>query len=170
MNQQILVVVMGVSGCGKSSVAEALAKQFNFEFVEADDFHSEENKRRMSGGLGLTDAMRAPWIASIQSHLKQAFKAKHDCVLSFSGLRRSHRAIMRDLPYRTIFIHLKGEQALIAERIKARKHHFMPASLLDSQYAALEISDRNEVIFEIDINQSLNCTIAEACEVLQNSI
>jgi len=162
-NEQ-LIVVMGVSGCGKSSVAKALSEQFNYEFVEADDFHPQENVDHMASGKSLTDEMREPWIRLLQAHLKQAAKAKRSCVMSFSGLRRLHRAKIRDLPFDTLFIHLEGCKQLISDRINARSDHFMPASLLDSQYEALESASKKENIVRIDINQALDDVVNAAIE------
>lgn len=168
--QTVLVIAMGVSGCGKSSVAEALAEEHGFEFVEADDFHPDENKQHMASGKALTDAMREPWITLLQSHLKQSFNSGRSCVMSFSGLRRAHRAKMRDLDCRTLFLHLKGEQSLIAERMNARAEHFMPTSLLASQYAALESPSKNEHLIEIDISKSLDEVIEQARQALNSAL
>lgn len=153
---------MGVSGCGKSSVAQALATHFNAEFVEADDFHPSENKEHMRNGLALSDAMREPWIALLQAHLKQSARSGRNCVMSFSGLRRLHRAKIRDLPFGSLFIHLEGDRQLIEDRMKTRSEHFMPASLLESQYKTLEPASKKETIISIDIEQRLELVIADA--------
>ena len=165
-----LVVVMGVSGCGKSSIAAALAQEHNFEFVEADDFHPEINIQHMASGNALTDAMREPWITLIQNHLKQSFNAGRDCVLSFSGLRRRHRARLRELECEAIFIHLKGEQSLIADRIYNRAKHFMPCSLLSSQFAALEEPAKTEQLIEVDISKPLIDVVASASQALNANL
>ena len=153
---------MGVSGCGKSSVAQAIAAQLNYEYVEADDFHSQENQDHMASGIPLTDTMREPWVASLQSHLKQSSKAGRNCVMSFSGLRHEHRTKIRILPFNSLFIHLKGEKSLIAERINARSNHFMPAALLDSQFSVLEPPRENENIINVNIDQALECVVADS--------
>jgi gluconokinase len=160
--KQKLIVVMGVSGCGKTSVAQALADHFKIEFVEADDFHPLENIKHMANGLALNDTMREPWIALLQAHLKQSARAGRNCVMSFSGLRRLHRAKIRDLPFDSLFIHLEGDKQLITERMNARVNHFMPASLLDSQYLTLEPGNKKEAIVSIDIDQSLERIIADS--------
>ena len=157
-----LVVVMGVSGCGKSSIANALAEHFNYEFVEADDFHPQENIDHMASGHSLTDEMREPWIQLLQAHLKQSAKSGRSCVLSFSGLRRLHRAKIRDLPFDSLFLHLEGNKDLIASRIEARTGHFMPSSLLESQYQALESASRKEHIVSIDISKTVDQVISLA--------
>lgn len=153
---------MGVSGCGKSSVAQAIAEQLNYQFIEADDFHSQANQDHMASGLALTDAMREPWIASLRSRLRESAKARQSCVMSFSGLRHQHRAAIRDLPFNSLFIHLEGTKSLIAKRINARSNHFMPVGLLDSQFNALEPTSENENIISINIEQNLECVVAEA--------
>ena len=157
-----LLIIMGVSGCGKSSVAQAIAAQLDYEYVEADDFHPQENQDHMASGLALSDVMREPWIARLQSHLKQSSKAGRNCVMSFSGLRRQHRAKIRELPFISLFIHLKGERSLIAERINARSNHFMPVALLDSQFSALEPPSENENIIDVNIDQTLECVVADS--------
>ena len=157
-----LIVVMGVSGCGKSSVARALAGHFDYEFVEADDFHPQENIDHMASGHSLTDEMREPWIQLLQAHLKQSAKSERSCVLSFSGLRRLHRAKIRDLPFASLFLHLEGDKELIKSRIEARADHFMPSSLLDSQYQTLEAASKKEHIVSIDISQTIEEVINSA--------
>jgi gluconokinase len=164
--KQKLIVVMGVSGCGKSSVAQALATHYQYELVEADDFHPQENKEHMANGLALTDAMHEPWIALLQAHLKQSLKAGRNCVMSFSGLRRLHRSKIRDLPFDSFFIHLEAEQQLLSDRLNARSDHFMTASLLDNQYKTLETASKKETIANIDVEQSLELVIAAAIAVL----
>ena len=161
-----LVIVMGVSGCGKSTIAHALAEKHGFEFVEADDFHSQKNIQHMTAGKALTDNMREPWIKLIQAHLRHSFSRGRNCILSFSGLRHAHREKMRALDCNTIFIHLKGDQSLIAERIERRGEHFMPVSLLASQYAALECPIENERLIEIDISKQLSEVTADASQAL----
>ncbi len=139
MSQQpILIICMGVSGSGKSTVAAKLARQLNYDFLEADDFHSPENKQHMAAGKALTDAMREPWINAMCERLKELGSEQHNCVLAYSGLRRAHRDRFRHLGFKVQFILLTGSKELIAKRMNARKTHFMPSSLLDSQFAAME--------------------------------
>jgi len=157
-----LIVVMGVSGCGKSTVAKALADEFSYQFVEADDFHPDENVAHMASGLPLTDEMRKPWLALLGAHLKQSARSGQNLVMSFSGLRRQHRARIRDLPFEVLFIHLKGAQTVILERMNARKGHFMPPTLLASQYQALENPAGEKNTVEINVDQSLAMVISDA--------
>jgi len=167
---QNLIVVMGVSGCGKSSVGKALADHLSYQFVEADDFHPQSNKDHMANGYALDDTMREPWIALLQARLKQLAESKHNCVMSFSGLRRSHRSKIQALPFNSVFIHLEGEQQLIADRINARSDHFMPASLLDSQYLTLEAPSENDTIININIEPPLESVIANAIAIAKHHL
>ena len=169
-DKQILIVVMGVSGCGKSAVASAMAPQLAYQLLDADEFHTQENSEHMASGLVLSEAMHQPWIALLQAHLKQSAKAGRNCVLSFSALRRVHRAKIRDLPFKSIFIHLSGPQALIAERFKASVKHPLPASLLDSQYASLEPASKKETITTINIDQSFEGVVADAMAAVKLQI
>jgi len=133
-----VAVVMGVSGSGKTTLARALADAWPATFLDADDFHSEESRARMAGGQPLTDDMRDPWARRIAAELRQRVAAGERVALAFSGLRKRHRDALRaaGVPMRFLFLH--GDKALIAERMQARSGHYMPVSLLDSQFAALE--------------------------------
>ena len=148
-----LIVVMGVSGSGKSTVAQALAEQLDYCYLDADDFHSTEAKACMAAGKPLTDEQRAPWVHNICAYLTQCAQKEQSCTLAFSGLRRSHREQLRQLPFRVVFLYLDGSQALIAERMSRRSDHFMPPSLLNSQFASMETSDNEPDVIPIDISQ-----------------
>lgn len=162
--QPILVIVMGVSGCGKSTLAKHLADLFKLTYLEADDFHSAENKAHMASGKPLTDAMREPWIDSLCVHIKQMKENNEYAVLAYSGLRRAHRQRFRELGLNTLFIHLAGTKEIILERMNSREGHFMPPALLDSQYDALESTDDESDVEIISVNQSpeLIANIAES--------
>lgn len=162
----VLIISMGVSGCGKSTLAKHLAKKFGFVFLEADDFHSEENKAHMASGKPLNDIMREPWIASMCSRLREHREKGESCVLAYSGLRRAHRQIFRELGYPTLFVHLAGPQEVIRRRMEARANHFMPAGLLDSQYAALEAAINEPDIIKVDVSQSIPKIQHQAMELV----
>ena len=130
-----LVVCMGVSGCGKSSLAQALAARLGWPMLEADDFHNTANRAHMASGRPLTEAMREPWLASIGSALRARAS---DCVLACSALRRSHRQRLRGLGWRTRFLLLEIDRESAFHRLTQRHDHFMPASLIDSQFDTLE--------------------------------
>jgi gluconokinase len=139
MNDPVRVaVVMGVSGSGKTTLARALADAWPATFLDADDFHDAAAKAHMAAGQPLTDDMRLPWVERIAVELHRRVTAGEQVSLAFSGLRRGHRDLLRGtgLPMRFLFLH--GEAPLIAARMHERSGHYMPASLLDSQFAALE--------------------------------
>ena len=156
-----LYVVMGVSGSGKTLIGSALARSLGVKFVEGDDFHPEENVKRMASGIALTDEDRAPWLRSIAARLRAAKDAGTGLVVSCSALKRSYRDLLRAEAGDVRFIFLKGARALIAQRLATRSGHYMPASLLDSQFAALEEPGPDERIWACDIRESPTDLVAE---------
>ena len=134
----MILLVMGVSGSGKNTIGEPLAKRLDWRFIDGDDYHPKENVAKMAAGIPLQDADRWPWLAKINRKLLQLEKQKHSAVVGCSALKQIYRKRLargvRD--FRTVY--LKGDFKLIEKRVKARKHRYMPASLLDSQFAALE--------------------------------
>ncbi len=131
-------LVMGVSGSGKTTVGELLAKQLGWPFADADDFHSPENKAKMRGGTPLTDEDRWPWLAAVAAWIDQIRDAGGHGVLACPGLKRAHRDVLVGNRPDVRLVYLRGEKALIAQRQAARTGHYMPASLVDSQFAILE--------------------------------
>jgi carbohydrate kinase (thermoresistant glucokinase family) len=130
----VIVVVMGVSGSGKSTIGEPLATRLGWPFFDADEFHPPENVAKMASGVPLTDADRWPWLTLLNDKLKQ----EKNAVLACSALKQSYRdALSRGLAD-CRFVHLRGSIELIRSRLAERKHRYMPASLLDSQFATLE--------------------------------
>ncbi len=164
-----LIVVMGVSGCGKSTIASAVAKHLNYTFVEADDFHSIENKRCMESGRPLTDQMRTPWINTIYDYLVTTIQSGERCVLSFSGLRETHRSKIRSAATSVTTLYLNGPIDLIKSRMEKRQHHFMPSSLLESQYQALEDPSFDPGTISVDIDCSIDELIERSLTALRNS-
>lgn len=134
----MIVVVMGVSGSGKSTIGPLLAQALGGEFAEGDRFHPPANVAKMKGGTPLNDADRMPWLQAMADAIRDWHKAGKTVVLGCSALKHSYRKILRGAAPGVRFVWLKGEQALIAERLAARKGHFMPPALLQSQFAALE--------------------------------
>jgi carbohydrate kinase (thermoresistant glucokinase family) len=129
---------MGVTACGKSTVGKLLAKRLLLPFIEADDFHSEENISKMSHGIPLTDEDRYPWLRSL-SHELQQHEKKNGAVMACSALKERYRKILQQgLQEKIIWIYLEGNEALLRQRIATRKQHFMPPELLQSQLATLE--------------------------------
>lgn len=145
------VVVMGVASCGKTTIGEALAKHFDVAFVEGDKLHGPDNVAKMSAGIALTDDDRWPWLQRVG----EALQGEVGCIASCSALKRVYReAISKHAGRPVTFIHLHGTVEVLRQRIANRKGHFMPASLLDSQLATLEIPAAVENAVTIDINQS----------------
>jgi gluconokinase len=145
---------MGVAGSGKSVIGAALANALAVEFVEGDQYHPAENVRRMSAGIPLTDADRALWLRALAARIREAKDAGNGLVVSCSALKRAYRDILRAEARDLRFVFLKGERALIAERLAGRRGHFMPPSLLDSQFAALEEPSPDEDAWVCDVRQS----------------
>jgi carbohydrate kinase (thermoresistant glucokinase family) len=133
----MIVVVMGVSGCGKSTVGQALAGSLGWKFLDADDFHPPTNVAKMAAGTPLTDDDRWPWLDCVACELRAVNAAGSHAVLACSALRQAYRdrlAAAGDVR----FVHLAGDMPTIAKRIETRRHRYMPTSLLASQFAALE--------------------------------
>ncbi len=167
-NQAHVVIVMGVSGSGKSSVARAIAQHLDYEFVEGDDFHSQENKQRMASNKPLTDEMRIPWVNDICHYLKQQISQGKKTVLSFSGLRKQHRQQLAQLPASVKSLFLYGDIDTIEQRMKSRKGHFMPPSLLTSQFEAMQVPDNEANTKLVSVDPSLQDVVADCLSYLQN--
>jgi gluconokinase len=134
----MVIVLMGVSGSGKTTVGVPLAQALGGEFVEGDDYHPPANIAKMRQGIPLEDADRRPWLATLSAEIGRWLAAGRTVVLACSALKRSYRAILRDGRPGVRFVHLTGSAPLIRARLAGRQGHYMPASLLDSQLAALE--------------------------------
>ena len=133
----MIVVVMGVSGCGKSTVGSALADALRWPFLDADDFHPPQNVAKMAAGTPLTDDDRWPWLDRTVNALRDSTATSGNAVLACSALRASYRERLRRAGD-VRFVHLRGDQATIAQRLAQRQHRYMPAALLASQFATLE--------------------------------
>ena len=143
---------MGVSGSGKTVIGTQLARALGVEFVEGDTYHPAENIEKMSAGIPLTDQDREGWLRAIGARIRRANETGKGVVVSCSALKRSYRDVLRETGGAVQFIFLRGERALIAERVRGRKDHFMPAALLDSQFAALEQPSPAEDVWTVDVD------------------
>jgi len=161
------LVVMGVSGCGKSSVGQQLAQALGLGFVEGDALHPPENVARMAAGTPLTDADRAGWLAVIGQQLAQARKAGTGLVVSCSALKRSYRDGLRATCPGLRFLHLHGSANLLRQRMQARNGHYMPPSLLDSQLATLELPGADEHAITLDVAPPTAQVVAAALRSLR---
>lgn len=143
------IVVMGVSGCGKSTVGQDLAERLGWPMVEGDDLHSAANKAKMSSGTPLTDEDRIPWLESIRDWMDAC---PSHAIVTCSALKRSYRDILRTARGRVRFLHLDGAPTVLGQRMGARTGHFMPAALLISQLETLEPlgSDEDGAVVDID--------------------
>ena len=152
------IVVMGVSGCGTTSVAEGLAATLSAAFIEGDSLHPPANIDKMSAGIPLTDDDRWPWL----DRVSQELASQAPVIIGCSALRRAYRDCIRAGAGGPVcFVHLAGSRALIAARMVARSGHFMPASLLDSQFAALEPPGPDEDAVTVDIDQPLDRLVSD---------
>lgn len=134
----VTLVVMGVSGVGKSSVAAELVARTGWAFVEGDDLHPESNRRRMASDHPLDDDDRRPWLRRVASWIGELEAAGRSGIVTCSALKRSYRDLLRGGHPSVRFVHLLTPPELIARRLTARRSHYMPPSLLDSQLATLE--------------------------------
>ena len=149
------ILVMGVSGCGKSTIAKRLSAYFQRPFLEGDDFHPTENITKMSNGIPLNDEDRAPWLSAINEALKQHSKGT---VLSCSALKNEYRLILQEGISNLLIVFLNGSFDLIYNRMRQRKDHFMPVELLESQFRTLEIPDD---CIHVSIDQSVDDMVKE---------
>ena len=153
-------VVMGVSGCGKSTIGQQLADTCALAYVEGDDFHPKANVDKMSAGQPLDDDDRRDWLRALREQIRAAREQGLGLVVSCSALKRSYRDLLREGDPSLRFVHLDGSRALIAERLSARRNHYMPPQLLDSQLAALEPLEDDENGLRLDIRDSPSRLVA----------
>ena len=136
MSNSPIFFIMGVSGCGKSTIGKLLAQEFTLPFFDGDDYHPPENIDKMAAGKPLNDHDRAGWLARINDLAKTQ---KSGAVIACSALKKTYRSILIDQLHAAHFVYLKGTFEEISQRLEARKNHFMPAGLLQSQFDILEV-------------------------------
>ncbi|MEZ9565252.1 gluconokinase [Vibrio artabrorum] len=169
MNQNVtsaVFIVMGVSSTGKSTVGAVLAQSIKGKFIDGDDLHPKANVMKMASGHALNDDDRAPWLERIRDAAFSIEKKNEIGVIVCSALKRKYRDQIREGNQNVIFLHLHSSKEIIAERMLNRKGHFMPTSLLDNQFATLEMPTANEPqTFEIDVNATFDEVVANAVSV-----
>lgn len=164
-----VVVIMGVSGSGKTVVGQRLAGSLGWTYQDADDFHPPENVARMRSGIPLSDADREPWLASLAALVANALKATGPgLVLGCSALKRSYRQQLSAGDPRLRLVYLAGPEDVIRRRLADRSGHFMPASLLESQLATLEPPHADERPIAVDITAPPDAIVAHLLEALRS--
>lgn len=160
------VIVMGVSGCGKSTVGQALAGHLGWDFRDGDAFHPTANVAKMRSGAPLTDEDRWPWLDAIAAHASELEMTGGHVVIACSALKRAYRDRLRASGARIRFVHLAGTYELIDARMKARVNHFMPPSLLASQFATLQAPQADEAAITVSIDAPPEAIVATALAAL----
>jgi carbohydrate kinase (thermoresistant glucokinase family) len=159
------LIVMGVAGCGKTTLAQALAERVGLEMVDGDDLHLPQSVEKMRAGIPLQDSDRWPWLDRIGAHLAQA--QAHGRVVACSALKRAYRDQLRAVAPDLRLVYLQGPAPLLAERLAARRDHYMPASMLPSQLAALESPGSDEGAIAVDVAQSPEAIVQAVCRQLR---
>jgi gluconokinase len=158
----MIVVLMGVSGSGKSTVGEALAARLGWRWIDADDLHPPQNVAKMAAGIPLTDDDRGPWLDRIVDALRRATAEGDHVVLACSALKQRYRDRLAQAGV-VRFVHLCGDPQTIAARLATRHHRYMPATLLESQFSTLEVPAD---AIDIDITMSVDAQVATIIEAL----
>jgi gluconokinase len=153
------LVVMGVSGSGKSTIADQLAERLGWRFEDGDRFHPASNVAKMSAGQPLTDEDRWPWLQAIADEIDRVCRTGAHAVIACSALKRAYRDILVHGRDDVRIVYLKGTQALIADRLAVRKNHFMPSGLLDSQFKTLEPPAASENPVTVSIDGSVDAIV-----------
>lgn len=138
----MIIVIMGVSGCGKTTVGRLLAEDLGWSFYEGDDFHPPENVAKMRKGVALNDTDRRPWLERLQKLIVELNRRGESAVLTCSALKASYRRSLREADDGIAIVYLRGDYDLIRRRMKERRGHYMPVALLKSQFAELEAPER----------------------------
>ncbi len=152
------LVLMGVSGCGKTFVGERLSQILGWPFFDGDDFHPKENVNRMAAGIPLNDDDRSPWLANLHDLIAEHLAKGKSLLLACSALKQTYRNQLAEGNPGTVFVHLKGDFDLIFNRMQARTGHYMKAEMLRSQFETLEEPDDS---LTVDIGQNIDVIVKE---------
>ena len=158
-----VIVIMGVSGCGKTTVGVALAAATGGLFFDGDEFHSDANVEKMRSGTPLTDEDREGWLESLRDLIARQSLEEGPVFLACSALKKSHRDILREGSSSLVFVYLKGPEEFIRERLETRRDHYMPKGLLESQFAALELPAQ---AITVDITRTDDSPVEEVLAAL----
>ncbi|MDP1731590.1 MAG: gluconokinase [Devosia sp.] len=164
-----IIIVMGVASSGKSAVGKALGRRLHAPFLDGDGYHPEANKEKMRTGIPLTDEDRWPWLDSLALALRDAAASKGVAVGACSALKRAYRDYLTRIAGEPVlFVHLHGPKEVIAARIATRKHEYMPASLLDSQFATLEMPAPDENVLTMSVLDSVETIAGKAARAVSH--
>ena len=165
MSTKPRIIVMGVSGCGKTTIGDLVARELGVPFLDGDSLHPVENVAKMAAGTPLTDEDRWPWLAAVGTGLANA--GDGGLVLACSALRRSYRDAIRAQSPDTVFLHLHGSKEVLRARTEGRTGHFMPPALLDSQLATLEPLEADEAGIVVDIEAPVPEVVSAGLRVVE---
>jgi len=160
------LIVMGVSSSGKSSIGKALAERLGWRFADGDDFHPPANVEKQRAGQALTDEDRWPWLQSIADEIDRVTAEGGKLVVACSALKRAYRDLLVHGRHDIRIVYLDGSRELIAKRMAARKNHFMPPSLLDSQFKTLEVPGTDEQVIAVSIDDDIDGIVAAIAKQL----
>jgi carbohydrate kinase (thermoresistant glucokinase family) len=164
-----ILIVMGVSGSGKTTIAKDLASRLGWPFLEGDDLHPPANVQKMHAGIPLNDSDRKPWLDAIAAWIDARRAAGEPGVLTCSALKHAYRKILVGAREHVRLVYLKGDKALIARRLSERKGHFMPPSLLDSQFSTLEEPTPDEDPITVKLDGGVNEAVDNVITALEVS-
>jgi gluconokinase len=159
----LIIILMGVSGVGKTTIGTLLAEKLNWPFYDADSFHSPENIAKMRRGVPLTDENRHSWLIAIREVIEKHLQIEKPAVIACSALKNSYRNILKAEGERICFVYLKGPPDLVKERLQRRSHHFMKATLMESQFDTLE--DPEDAL-TVDISAEIEHIIHQLVSIL----